>query len=89
LIVRAGSDEKFWLGPSEFRGRDEVRERRQLLSSFDSFEASESLSWPFSVDSPLSLLRSPSNSAELTCVLSSCDVDLSSFCLGLFLETEF
>jgi hypothetical protein len=41
LIVRAGSDEKFWLGPSEFcRGRDEVRLRRQLLSSFDSFEAS-------------------------------------------------
>jgi hypothetical protein len=76
--VRAGSDEKLWLGPSEFRGRDEVRLRRQLLSSFDSFEASESLSWPSSVGFPLSVLRSPSNSPELVCVLSSCDVDLSS-----------
>jgi hypothetical protein len=87
--VRAGSDEKFWLGPSEFRGRDdEVRLRRQLLSSFDSFEASESLSWPSSVDSPLSLLRSPSNSAELICVLSSCDVDLSSLLRTVY-ETDF
>ena len=85
LIVRAGSDEKFWAGPSECRGRDEVRLRRQLLSSFDSFEASDSLSWPSAVDSPLSL-GSPSNSAELVCVLSSCDVDLSSL-LRTVLET--
>jgi hypothetical protein len=78
--VRAGSDEKFWLGPSEWRGRDEVRLRRQLLSSFDSFEVSESLSWPSSVGFPLSVLRLPlpSNSGEPVCVLSSCDVDLSS-----------
>ncbi len=87
FVTEAGTvpntDWKFCGGPSECRGRDEVRLRRQLLSSCDSFVASESLfSPPPSVVSPPSLSVSPSNSAGLICVLGSCDVDLSSF-MGL------